>query len=209
MSMLDVRLAGREVILPWEHSPTAADRRYELCKRILDVIVAVTSLVLLSPLLIVMAIAVKLTSKGPVFYRGTVHGRYGVPFTWHKFRTMKIDAGDNAHRQFILAYVAESRGSQGPAAAASGVYKLTPDPRVTRVGASVAYEYEMYTEEDKDRLRVLPGITGLAQVRARSKCSFAEMVALDREYIANRSLALDLRIMLETVWVILTGKGAY
>ncbi len=72
----------------------------------------------------------------------------------------------------------------------------------------VAYEYEMYTEEDKDRLRVLPGITGLAQVRARSKCSFAEMVALDREYIANRSLALDLRIMLETVWVILTGKGA-
>jgi lipopolysaccharide/colanic/teichoic acid biosynthesis glycosyltransferase len=73
----------------------------------------------------------------------------------------------------------------------------------------VPYEYQLYTQEDRERLSVLPGITGLAQVRARSKCSFAEMVALDREYIANRSIAFDLRIMLETVWVILTGKGAY
>ena len=73
----------------------------------------------------------------------------------------------------------------------------------------VPYEYQTYTEEDMDRLTVLPGITGLAQVRARSKCSFAQMVALDREYIANRSIWLDLRIMLETVLVVLLRKGAY
>jgi lipopolysaccharide/colanic/teichoic acid biosynthesis glycosyltransferase len=73
----------------------------------------------------------------------------------------------------------------------------------------VAYEYEIYTDAEKERLEVLPGITGLAQVRARSHSSFAQMVALDREYIAHRSLALDLRLMLETIWVVLTCKGAH
>src|SRR5207247_3776731 len=143
-----------------------------------------------------------------------------------------IESDDAIHRQFIAAYVKESRGGQGPATGEKGLYKLTPDPRVTRIGAvlrkssldemaqmldvlrghmsivgprpPVPYEYQMYNDEDRQRLCVLPGITGLAQVRARSRCSFAEMVALDREYIASRSLALDLRIMLETIWVVLT-----
>src|SRR5438105_15625024 len=70
---------------------TAAEQRYERWKRILDVTVALTSLFLLSPVLLVMAVAIKVSSKGPVFYRGTVHGRYGQPFTWHKFRSMRID----------------------------------------------------------------------------------------------------------------------
>jgi lipopolysaccharide/colanic/teichoic acid biosynthesis glycosyltransferase len=214
---------------------TAAERRYERWKRVLDVTVALTSLILLSPILLLMAIAIKLTSRGPVFYQGTVHGRYGKPFTWHKFRSMRIDSSDSAHREFIQNYVAESRsgGSQQPGT----LYKLTPDPRITQVGAimrktsldemaqmfdvlrghmsivgprpPVPYEYDYYSDEDKARLAVLPGITGLAQVRARSKCSFAEMVALDREYIQNRSIVLDLQIMWETVWVVLRGKGAY
>lgn len=216
---------------------TAAERRYERAKRVLDITVAITSLLLLSPLLLLMTIAIKLTSKGPVFYRGTVHGRHGVPFSWHKFRTMVADGDDSAHRQFIETYVSESRSDAPQGGAPGGLYKLTPDPRVTRIGAllrktsldemaqmldvlrghmsvvgprpPVPYEYQMYTEEDMDRLTVLPGITGLAQVCARSKCSFAEMVALDREYIANRSLWLDLRIMLETVVVVLLRKGAY
>lgn len=215
---------------------TAGERRYERAKRVLDVTVALTSLLLLSPVLLLMSLAIKLTSKGPVFFRGTVHGRYGLPITYHKFRTMVANGDNSAHRDFIKAYVAESRGGR-PAASNGAVYKLTADPRVTRVGAilrktsldemaqmfdvlrgdmsivgprpPVPYEYEQYSEEDKERLAVLPGITGLAQVRARGRCSFAEMVALDREYIANRSLALDLRIMLETVWVIVTGRGAY
>jgi lipopolysaccharide/colanic/teichoic acid biosynthesis glycosyltransferase len=245
MSLLDARLSrqqpesARRANRRYEAIPlmTAADRRYERAKRVMDVTIALTSLVLLSPLLLVMAMIVKLTSRGPVLYRGTVHGRYGAPFTWHKFRTMIVDGDDKIHRQFIEAYVNESRGGSAPAVAADGLYKLTPDPRVTRIGAflrktsldemaqmfdvlrghmsivgprpPVPYEYQMYTEEDMERLTVLPGITGLAQVRARSKCSFAEMVALDREYIAHRSLAMDLRLMLETILVVLMRKGAY
>jgi lipopolysaccharide/colanic/teichoic acid biosynthesis glycosyltransferase len=243
MSLLDARAANREEASAhaergFEPIPlmTAAERRYERAKRVLDITVALTSLLLLSPLLLLMSIAIKLTSRGPIFYRSIVHGRYGVPFSWHKFRTMVADGDDSIHRQFIESYVSESRGG-APAKAADGLYKLTPDPRVTRIGAllrkssldemaqmldvlrghmsvvgprpPVPYEYQMYTEEDLDRLSVLPGITGLAQVRARSKCSFAEMVALDREYIANRSLWLDLRIMLETILVVLLRKGAY
>lgn len=235
MSLLDTRPARREECVEPIPLLTAAERRYERRKRILDVTVALASLILLSPVLLLMALAIKLTSRGPVFFRGTVHGRFGQQFTYHKFRTMVAGGDNSAHRQFIQAYVAESRGG-GPAAE-DGVYKLTNDRRITRVGAilrktsldemaqmidvlrghmsivgprpPVPYEYEQYSEEDKERLIALPGITGLAQVRARGKCSFAEMVALDREYIANRSLALDLQIMLETIWVMLTRKGAY
>ena len=243
MSLLHARLAHQQEDTGTRNEcdaiplMTADARRYERAKRVLDVTVALTSLALLSPILLLVAIIIKLTSPGPVFYRGTVHGRYGAPFTWHKFRTMIADGDDKIHRQFIEAYVNESRGGSAPAVASGGLYKLTPDPRVTRIGAflrktsldemaqmfdvlrghmsivgprpPVPYEYQMYAAEDMDRLTVPPGITGLAQVRARSKCSFAEMVALDREYIANRSIALDLRIMLETVRVVLLSKGAY
>jgi lipopolysaccharide/colanic/teichoic acid biosynthesis glycosyltransferase len=229
----NVQASGGVEILP---SPIAAQARYERAKRVLDVTVALLSLLILSPVLLLIAAAIKLTSRGPVFYRGTVHGRFGKPFTWHKFRTMRVDADDSLHRRFIQGYVGESRGG-GKGTAPGGLYKLTPDPRVTRVGAvlrktsldemaqmfdvlrghmsivgprpPVAYEYEIYTDAEKERLEVLPGITGLAQVRARSHSSFAQMVALDREYIAHRSLALDLRLMLETIWVVLTCKGAH
>src|SRR5947209_18724440 len=109
MSLLDARLASpeeRDEAIPLMR---AAERRYERAKRVLDVSVAETSLVLLSPVLLLIALAIKLTSKGPIFYRGTVHGRYGVPFTRHKFRTMVADGTDLAHRPFIQAYVAWSR----------------------------------------------------------------------------------------------------
>src|SRR6266568_2595476 len=102
MSLLDARLAHQQEKsagrpdLGCDAIPlmTAADRRYERAKRVLDVSAALTSLVLLSPLLLLMAAIIKLTSRGPVFYRGTVHGRFGVPFTWHKFRTM-VAGGDD------------------------------------------------------------------------------------------------------------------
>jgi lipopolysaccharide/colanic/teichoic acid biosynthesis glycosyltransferase len=237
MDLLDARLESRAERVEAIPLKTAAERHYERAKRVLDVSVALTSLIVLSPLLLLMALVIKLTSPGPVFFRGTVHGRYGVPFTWHKFRTMRVDTDDDIHRKFIEAYVGEGRGGDGPATGEKGLYKLTPDPRVTPIGQilrktsldemaqmfdvlrghmsivgprpPVPYEYQMYTEEDMHRLSVLPGITGLAQVRARSKCSFAEMVALDRAYIANRSILFDLRIILETIWVVLRGKGAY
>src|SRR5438445_6486837 len=109
MSLLDARLAHQQEEAGIRPEPggdaiplmTAAEQRYERAKRVLDVTVALTALLLLSPLLLIMAIAIKLTSRGPVFYRSTVHGQYGVPFTWHKFRTMVEDSDDKLHRQFI------------------------------------------------------------------------------------------------------------
>src|SRR5256885_8781563 len=102
MSLLDARLGHRAEESAGrpdrgcEAIPlmTAAERRYERAKRVLDVTVALTSLVLLSPILMLMAVIIKLTSRGPVFYRGTVHGRYGAPFTWHQVRTMVADGDD-------------------------------------------------------------------------------------------------------------------
>jgi lipopolysaccharide/colanic/teichoic acid biosynthesis glycosyltransferase len=206
--------------------------RYERQKRVLDVFVALASLLLLSPVLLLMALLIRLTSRGPVFYRGTVIGRYGHPFTYYKFRTMRADSDSALHRQFIEQYVAESGEQSEPK-----VYKLLDDPRITTVGRwlrrtsldemaqmfnvlrgemsvvgprpPVPYEYEHYTSYHHQRLNVLPGITGLAQVRARSRASFEEMVAIDLEYIRRRSIRLDLAIMLETIWVMLTGRGAH
>jgi lipopolysaccharide/colanic/teichoic acid biosynthesis glycosyltransferase len=215
---------GAVAVEPW--IGLRVDRPYERVKRVLDVIVALLSLALLSPVLLLAALLIKLTSRGPVLFRGTVIGRYGRPFTYYKLRTMVTDADDSVHRRFIQQYVA-----QGPQR------KLVDDPRITPVGRwlrrtsldemaqminvlrgemsivgprpPVPYEYEHYTPFHQRRLAVPPGITGLAQVRARSRASFEEMVTIDLEYIRRRSLALDLAIMARTVWVVLSGRGAH
>jgi lipopolysaccharide/colanic/teichoic acid biosynthesis glycosyltransferase len=218
---------------------------YERAKRVVDVVVALVSLAALSPILLLIAALVKLTSRGPVFYRGTVIGRHGRPFTYYKFRTMRVDGDDSVHRQFIARYMSgepdvarEAEGSDPREAGRRPVAtcKLVDDPRITPVGRlvrrtsldemaqmlnvlrgemsvvgprpPVPYEYEQYTPEQQHRLAVLPGITGLAQVRARGRATFEEMVAMDFEYIRRRSLRLDLSIMARTVWVVLSARGA-
>jgi lipopolysaccharide/colanic/teichoic acid biosynthesis glycosyltransferase len=218
------RAEGAAAVEPW--IGLRVDRQYEHAKRVLDVIVALLSLALLSPALLLAALLIKLTSRGPVLFRGTVIGRCGRPFTYYKLRTMVTDGDDSVHRRFIQQYVA-----QGPQR------KLVDDPRITPVGRwlrrtsldemaqminvlrgemsivgprpPVPYEYEHYTPYHQRRLAVPPGITGLAQVRARSRASFEEMVTIDLEYIRRRSLALDLAIMARTVWVVLSGRGAH
>lgn len=223
---------------------------YEPMKRVLDLCVAGVTLVALAPLLVLAAVAIKITSPGPVLFRGTVIGRWGRPFTYYKLRTMVVNGDDTAHRDFIASYVASAKGTAGERSANRGQsgrrsqegvgesrFKLVNDPRITPVGRilrktsmdeiaqminvirgemsivgprpPVPYEYRLYEESDKQRLAVLPGITGLAQVRARSRASFAEMVAIDMEYIRRRSLGGDLAIMARTVWVVLTGRGAH
>jgi lipopolysaccharide/colanic/teichoic acid biosynthesis glycosyltransferase len=217
-------LEGGSAVEPW--IGLRVDRGYELAKRALDVLVALLALALLSPVLLLAALLIKLTSRGPVLFRGTVIGRYGRPFTYYKLRTMVVDGDDSAHRRFIRQYVA-----QGP------LRKLVDDPRITPVGRwlrrtsldemaqminvlrgqmsivgprpPVPYEYEHYTPYHQRRLAVPPGITGLAQVRARSRASFEEMVAIDLEYIRRRSLALDVVIMARTIWVVLSARGAH
>lgn len=231
-------------VLPYrDHAVAVSNTPYESLKRILDLGLGCVALVLLAPLLVVAALAIKLTSRGPVLFRGTVIGRYGQPFTYYKLRTMRADADDSAHRQFIAEYVTTREGtSEAVADGKSGgrresVYKLIDDPRITPVGRilrktsldevaqlinvlrgemslvgprpPVLYEFQLYKEHHRQRLAVLPGITGLAQVRARSRASFEEMVEIDLEYIRHRSLGSDLAILVRTVWVVLSGQGAH
>ena len=214
-------------------------RLYETVKRIQDFTMALMALILLSPLWLLFAIIIKLTSAGPAIYKQTeALGRYGRRITMYKFRTMYTDM-DNAHHKEAIARFVE--GKHLDTVEKDGkklrVYKITRDPRVTPVGRilrksgldeipqlvnvlkgelsivgprpPLVYEYELYTAEHSRRLEVLPGITGLYQVTARSQVPFEKMVEIDMDYIRRRSYWLDLKIILKTPWVLITGMGAY
>ncbi|HEU5318188.1 MAG TPA: sugar transferase [Chloroflexota bacterium] len=216
---------------------------YEATKRVLDVAFALLMLLCLSPLLALCAAAVAFETGLPVLFRQERIGRHGRRFTLLKFRSMKIDADADVHRRYITAYIAgqlppQSAPAQGSESAGPRpVYKLTQDPRVTRVGAllrrtsmdelpqlwnvlrgemslvgprpPVAYEVEQYKPSHLRRLDVQPGLTGLWQVRGRGRTTFEEMVAMDVDYIARRSLSLDVQIILRTLPAVLLRKGAH
>ncbi len=212
---------------------------YEFVKRLLDVTIALVALALLSPLWAAIAIAIRLTSPGPALYRQQrVVGKGGREFTVYKFRTMHNNNNDEIHKRAIARFVdGQPLSPVKENGVRRVVYKLVDDPRTTPLGKilrktgldevpqfinvlrgemsivgprpPLCYEYEHYTDREKQRLTVLPGITGLYQVTGRSEVTFQQMVDLDLEYIARRSLRLDLWIMARTPWVMLTGKGAY
>ncbi len=223
-----------------DESPVVEQKRfYETVKRIQDFTMALMALVLLSPLWLLFAVIIKLTSPGPVIYRQTeALGRYGRRITMYKFRTMYADMDNSHHKAAIAKFV---QGEHLDTIQKDGkklrVYKITHDPRVTSVGRilrksgldeipqlvnvlrgelsivgprpPLLYEYELYTKEHSRRLEVLPGITGLYQVTARSQVPFEKMVEIDMDYINRRSYWLDLKIILKTPWVLITGMGAY
>jgi lipopolysaccharide/colanic/teichoic acid biosynthesis glycosyltransferase len=197
---------------------------YLALKRALDVTVSGALLLLLSPLLLALAIAVKLGSSGPVFYRWKVSGRGGRPFTGYKFRSM-IENADALRDQ--LTHHNEMTGP---------VFKMSSDPRITRVGAwlrkysldelpqlynvlkgdmslvgprpPLVTEYAQFSAYQKQKLAVKPGITCLWQVRGRNQiCDFDEWVRLDLEYIGRWSLSLDLSILVQTLGAVLSGTG--
>lgn len=196
-----------------------------LAKRTLDVIGAAVGLVLLSPLFLLCALAVKLTSRGSVLFVQTRCGLGGAPFKFYKFRTMVEDAED---RKAELAHLNEMRGP---------VFKIRRDPRTTRVGTLLRKlsldelpqlwnvlrgdmslvgprpptpdEVVQYSKRQVQRLSVLPGLTGLWQVSGRSDIpDFDKWIDLDLEYAKRWSLGMDLRILLKTVIVVLLAKGA-
>jgi lipopolysaccharide/colanic/teichoic acid biosynthesis glycosyltransferase len=202
---------------------------YELVKRLTDLTVSTTILVLLCPVWVLIAVAIKATSPGPALFKRTVVGRVGTKFSYYKFRTMR--AGDDSHhREWLKDFVTRD------SAYASGEFKVRNDPRITRLGRflrrtsldeipqlinvlkgdmsvvgprpPIEYEYELYDDSAKRRLAVKPGITGLYQVTARSKVPFSKMLELDLEYIKKRSLWLDLSIMLRTPIAMISGRGA-
>jgi exopolysaccharide biosynthesis polyprenyl glycosylphosphotransferase len=195
-----------------------------VAKRIFDVTVASMMLVLAAPVMLVAAIAIKLTSRGPVFFRQTRVGRDGTPFTMVKLRTMVVDA------ELRLAALAHLNEADGP------LFKIDHDPRVTKVGRvlrklsidelpqlaavvagtmslvgprpALPNEVAGWDDATKERLRVLPGLTGLWQVSGRSDASFESYKRLDLYYVDNWSLKHDLMICLRTVPVVLVGRGA-
>ncbi len=196
-------------------------------KRILDVVGASILLVALSPLLGAVALAIRLTSAGPVIFRQTRLGLDRRPFTVYKFRSMRVDADPEIHRRFLSLEV--DLWSRGRIDAISH-YKVTDDDRVTAVGRIIrqlsidelpqlvnvvngemslvgprpdmAYSLEHYEPHHYRRFTVLPGLTGLWQVSGRSHLSLMDMLELDVVYTDSWSLAQDLRILLRTIPVL-------
>jgi lipopolysaccharide/colanic/teichoic acid biosynthesis glycosyltransferase len=194
-------------------------------KRILDVFGALAAMVLLAPVMAVVALAIKLESRGPVFYRSTRIGRNGRAFTFLKLRSM-YDGADRERHQ--LQHLNECDGP---------TFKISRDPRVTRIGRvlrvtsldeipqflnvlggdmslvgprpPIPEEVEQYEPWQWRRLDVKPGITCLWQISGRSTLSFKEWMRLDLEYIKHRSFWLDLRILLRTIPAVLSREGAY
>jgi lipopolysaccharide/colanic/teichoic acid biosynthesis glycosyltransferase len=183
--------------------------------RALDVVLTAVLLVVAAPLLALAALAIRLESRGPVFYRQRRVGRYGRPFELWKLRTMVPGA--------------ESMGA--------GVYVLEGDPRITRVGRllrrfsfdelpnllnvlkgemalvgprpTVQEQVDRYTERQLRRLEVKPGITGWAQINGRTSLPWPERIELDVWYVEHRSLRLDLRILARTARMLASGRGLY
>ncbi|HEV2864183.1 MAG TPA: sugar transferase [Pyrinomonadaceae bacterium] len=205
-------------------------------KRASDVVIASLALILLAPVWLLVALLIKLDSRGPVLYAQERVGMDGRVFLFLKFRTMLTGADDHAHREYQRRYIAGSPDTnlgdqQKP------VYKLHADPRITRVGRvlrrlsidelpqllnvlrgemsvvgprpPIPYEVAAYEPWHRRRLDMKPGLTGLWQVSGRNRLSFEEMVRLDLFYIENWSLWLDLKIILRTLPVMLRGDDAY
>jgi exopolysaccharide biosynthesis polyprenyl glycosylphosphotransferase len=203
-----------------------------ILKRTFDLIVAALAIVLLFPLWLLIAVLIKLASKGPVFYTQERVGMDGRLFLLYKFRTMKAGADPQLHREYQKAFIA-GRAEANIGNDSKPTYKLAADPRITRIGKllrrtsldevpqllnvllgdmsivgprpPIPYEVEAYELWHRKRLDMKPGLTGLWQVSGRNRLPFEEMVRLDLFYIENWSLLLDLKIILRTGLVMLSG----
>lgn len=208
-----------------------------LVKRIMDIGGSLTALILLSPAFLLLAILIKLTSKGPVFFRQKRVGQFGREFTFLKFRSMFVSSDAAIHQSYMKNYIA-GNGGRSQTQSRKVVYKIKNDPRVTWIGRimrrtsldeipqfwnvltgemslvgprpPIPYEIEAYDIWHRQRvLEAKPGITGLWQVYGRSRTTFDEMVRLDIKYSRTWSPLLDLKILLQTPRAVLSGDGAF
>ena len=207
-------------------------------KRMIDVAGSLLLLVALSPVFLLIAAAIKLTSRGPILFRQKRIGEHGTPFTFLKFRSMYLNNDPSEHREYVRQLIGgqAEKKSNGTAGAGS-VFKITNDPRITPVGRvlrrssldelpqlinvlrgemslvgprpPVPYEVEAYATWHRRRLlEAKPGITGLWQVYGRSRVEFDDMVRLDLRYARDCSPLLDLKILLQTPKAVMSGDGA-
>lgn len=207
-------------------------------KRAIDVFGSAIGIIGLSPLLATIAILVKLSSRGPILFKQTRIGQYGARFTFLKFRSMTTASDPRIHEDYVKGYIRGKQGAKQTTGQGSGAYKLTKDPRITRLGyllrkasldelpqlfnvlrgdmslvgprPPIPYELEAYDVWHRRRLlEARPGITGLWQVMGRSRTTFDEMVRLDLRYACAWSLWLDVKILLLTPRAVVSGNGAY
>jgi exopolysaccharide biosynthesis polyprenyl glycosylphosphotransferase len=205
-----------------------------ILKRTFDIVCSALAFVVLFPFWLLLAILIKLDSKGPVFYTQERVGMDGRLFLLYKFRTMIADADPEVHREYQRAFIA-GRAEANLDNAQKPTYKLLADSRITRVGKllrrtsldevpqllnvlmgdmsivgprpPIPYEVEAYELWHRKRLDMKPGLTGLWQVSGRNRLPFEEMVRLDLFYIENWSLLLDLKIILRTGFVMIGREG--
>lgn len=201
-----------------------------IARRALDLVIVVIALLVLAIPMLLIGLAIRLTSPGPALYRQQRIGRGGQPFTMYKFRTMRVGCSDAQHRELI------ARELRGEDTSVGGSWKIDHDPRVTPLGAFLRrtsidelpqllnvllgqmslvgprpcldWEAEMFPARFAERFDVLPGLTGLWQVSGRSTMGTLEMLELDLAYVRSWSFWTDLVILLRTVPALLRGQGA-
>lgn len=206
---------------------------YLRLKRVLDIVFTL----LISPLILlvgmIVAVCIKIDSRGPVFFRQKRVGQDGVEFEMFKFRSMYVDSDDLAHREKIMQYMNGHKLNEDETSAMA--YKDLNDPRITRVGRLIRktsldelpqfwnvlrgqmtlvgprpplpYEVEVYTSHEWLRLSGKPGLTGTWQVYGRSRVTFQNMVDMDIEYLQDQSFWKDVKLIILTVPVMILGRG--
>ena len=219
-------------------SPDSSKQFVLAIKRAIDVAGSTLMLILCAPLFLLIALAIKASSQGPVLFRQQRVGQYGQCFTFLKFRSMLVDNDHSIHKEFVTKFIANQAEHQPSNGNAENIYKLAKDKRITRVGRflrrtsldelpqflnvlkgemslvgprpPIPYELAAYQTWHRRRvLEVKPGITGLWQVTGRSCVKFDEMVRLDLRYATSWSPQLDLRILMRTPLAVIKGTGAY
>ena len=210
-------------------SSVSVGRYHEKKKRIFDICFAFGGLILLTPLLVLIVLAIKLTSRGSVFYNQARIGKNGIPFSFYKFRSMKLSNNDDPDRkEKMIAFMKSSNANEKGS-------KIVSNSRITRIGhllrktsldevpqlfnvlkgnmsivgprPCLPYEFDNYDIWQKRRLNVMPGCTGVWQVSGRSSVSFKDSVVLDLYYINKMSSWMDLQLAVKTIPVMLFSRG--
>ncbi|MFZ5877406.1 MAG: sugar transferase [Nitrospirota bacterium] len=237
----DERVASdNRVFYPDLTRPKLSRSAYFAAKRVIDIVGSLICLTAFSTIFVAIAVAIKVSSRGPIIFRQERVGLFGRRFTFFKFRSMAANNDPSVHREYVHSLIAGKKkaGAGGIIPEGNGVFKITNDTRVTTIGKflrrtsldelpqfvnvlkgemslvgprpPIPYELEKYEVWHLRRvLEVKPGISGLWQIRGRSRTTFDDMVRLDLRYLREQSLWLDLKILVQTPWAVLTARGAH
>ena len=221
------------VLSPAVQNAISIDPGYLRAKRILDILFTLLILLPFCIVLVIVAVLIRLDSKGPIFFRQKRVGFNGKEFEMLKFRSMHVNCDNSVHREAVKQYI--NGAALNSHSNANNQYKLVDDPRVTRMGRFIRrtsidelpqfinvlrgemtlvgprpplpYEVEAYSLRDQLRLCGKPGLTGTWQVYGRSRVTFQEMVEMDIAYLQQQSIWQDLKLIVLTIPVMLQGRG--